>query len=386
MTYDGCAGVTPPGHAREFGHTLLLDTLMLDLTGRTVVVVGGGPPAARRVRRLAAHGADVLVVAPEACEDVTDLVAAGHARWLRRDLAVEDLDGAWLAHAVTGSADLDARVVALCESARVWCVAQAPVPATAYLPAGGRRPPGDGIGQVALVGGGPGDDGLITVRGLALVREADVIVVDRLAPWGLLDDLDPDVEVIDVGKTTDHHPVPQSEINRLLVEHARKGRRVVRLKGGDPFVLGRGGEELLTCREANVPVTVVPGVTSAFAVPAAAGIPVTHRGLSRSVTVLTGHDDPDHAALVALGGTLVVLMGIARLRPLRDGLLAHGMDSGTPVAFVERGWTPAQRTTRTTLGLAVEDAERYDVRSPAVLVIGAVAARELATGTQEPSR
>jgi uroporphyrin-III C-methyltransferase/precorrin-2 dehydrogenase/sirohydrochlorin ferrochelatase len=372
--------VTGPRSSSSEGRYLI----ELDLGGRRVLVAGGGPTAARHVRRLAAAGADVLVVAPDVCEDVRELVDTGRALWARRDLVLADLDGAWLAHAATGSAEQDAAVVELCEFARIWCVAQDEVAGTARRPTPGRRPLGDGTGRVALVGGGPGDDGLITVRGLALIREADVVIVDRLAPWGVLDELDADVEVIDVGKTPEHHPVPQPEINRLLVEHARAGRRVVRLKGGDPFVLGRGGEELLACREAGVPVQVVPGVTSAFAVPAGAGIPVTHRGVSRSVTVLTGHDDPDHAALVRTGGTIVVLMGVARLTGLRDGLLRHGMAASTPVAFVERGWTPAQRTTRTVLGGCVEDAERLGVRAPAVLVIGAVAALDLTPAGPAP--
>jgi uroporphyrin-III C-methyltransferase/precorrin-2 dehydrogenase/sirohydrochlorin ferrochelatase len=360
-------------------------SLVLDLTGRVVLVVGGGPAAARHARRLAAASADVFVVAPEICEDLADLVDGARARWLRRELSVRDLAGVWLVHAATGSAEADAGVIELCEFARVWCVAESTPISPARRPSTTRRRDGDRTGRVALVGGGPGDDGLITARGLVLVREADVVVVDRLAPWGVLDDLDPDVEVIDVGKTPDHHPVPQPEINRLLVEHARAGRRVVRLKGGDPFVLGRGGEEVLACRQAGIPVIVVPGVTSAFAVPATAGIPVTHRGVSRSVTVLSGHDDPDHAALVALGGTIVVLMGVRRLTMLCDGLIAHGMDPDTPVAFVERGWTPSQRTTRSTVGRAAADARRLDVRAPAVLVIGAVAALEL-TSAEAPTR
>ena len=155
------------------------------------------------------------------------------------------------------------------------------------LPLRRHRP---GPGRVVLVGGGPGDADLLTLRGRRELAAADVVVVDRLAPQAVLDELAPGVLILDVGKAPGRHPVPQHEINRLLVEHATAGRRVVRLKGGDPFLLGRGGEEVAACREAGVPVEVVPGVTSAFAVPAAAGIPVTHRGLSRQVTVLSGHD------------------------------------------------------------------------------------------------
>ena len=352
--------------------------LELDLRGRDVLVAGGGPAAARHARRCVQAGARVLVLAEHACEDIADLVAEGPpggVRWRPRELRAEDLAGAWLVHAATGSAAGDARVAALAEAARVWCIGGT---APARLPSRGRRPAGDGRGRVSLVGGGPGEPTLITVLGRRLLREADVVVVDRLAPVGLLDELDPDVEVIDVGKSPDHHPVPQEEINRLLVEHARAGRRVVRLKGGDPYVLGRGHEELLACRAGGVEVAMIPGVTSAFAVPAAAGIPVTHRGLSRSVTVLTGHsdqsDDPDYAALARLGGTIVVLMGVARLPLLVAGLLEAGMPAATPLTVVERGWTPAQRTVISTLGSAADDARRHGVRSPAVVVIGDVAA------------
>jgi uroporphyrin-III C-methyltransferase/precorrin-2 dehydrogenase/sirohydrochlorin ferrochelatase len=347
--------------------------LELDLRDRDVLVAGGGPAAARHARRCLDAGARVLVLAEHACEDVTDLVAAGLARWRPRELRAADLDGAWLVHAATGSPEGDDRVAALAGTARVWCVSDSPA-APARVPSRGRRPAGDGRGRVALVGGGPGEPSLITVLGRRLLREADVVVVDRLAPVGLLDELDPDVEVIDVGKSPDHHPVPQEEINRLLVEHARAGRRVVRLKGGDPYVLGRGHEELLACRAGGVEVSVVPGVTSAFAVPAAAGIPVTHRGLSRSVTVLTGHDDPNYAALADLGGTIVVLMGVARLPLLTAGLLDAGMPAATPLTIVERGWTAAQRTVLSSLGAAAEDARRHGVSSPAVVVIGDVAA------------
>jgi len=232
-------------------------------------------------------------------------------------------------------------------------------------------------GRVALVGGGPGDADLLTVRALRLIREADVVVHDRLSPVEALAEARPDALLVDVGKVPGHHAVPQPAINALIVEHARAGRFVVRLKGGDPYLFGRGGEEVEACRAAGVPVAVVPGVSSAFSVPAAAGIPVTHRGLSRSVTVLTGHDDllPEQAAgLVALGGTVVVLMGVARLAALTGDLVAAGLPAGTPAAVVEQGWTPQQRTTVSTLGRIAAVAAERGVRSPAVVVLGAVAA------------
>jgi uroporphyrin-III C-methyltransferase/precorrin-2 dehydrogenase/sirohydrochlorin ferrochelatase len=199
-----------------------------------------------------------------------------------------------------------------------------------------------------------------------------VVLVDRLAPRGLLDELDPAVEVVDVGKTPGHHQLPQEEINRLLVAHAQAGRRVVRLKGGDPFVLGRGGEEALACVSAGVTVEVVPGVTSAVAVPAAAGIPVTHRGRSRQVTIVSGHDDLDWASLAALEGTLVLLMGVRGLEVAASRLVAHGKPASTPAAIVESGFSPAQRTTVGTLATIAGQARERAVRPPAVVVIGPV--------------
>ncbi|WP_435738833.1 uroporphyrinogen-III C-methyltransferase [Cellulosimicrobium sp. PMB13] len=227
------------------------------------------------------------------------------------------------------------------------------------------------VGSVALVGGGPGDLGLISVRGRRLLAEADVVVVDRLGPRGLLDELGEDVVVVDVGKTPGHHPVPQSEINAILVHHALVGRRVVRLKGGDPYVFGRGGEELDVCREHGIPVEVVPGVTSAVSVPAAAGIPVTHRGVSRGFTVLTGHEDVGKVP-AATDHTVVLLMGVSRLAETADALVAQGRSPETPVAVVEDGYGPRQRTTVGTLATIADRAREAGVRPPAVTVVGDV--------------
>ncbi|MHB1775326.1 MAG: uroporphyrinogen-III C-methyltransferase [Acidimicrobiales bacterium] len=250
---------------------------------------------------------------------------------------------------------------------------------------------------VYLVGAGPGDPGLLTRRGAQLLAEADVVVHDRLVDRSLLALAKDGAELVDVGKrptTPGRSDAPaagggaarssgdrQSEINRLLVELGRSGRTVVRLKGGDPFVFGRGGEEVEALRAAGVPWVVVPGVSSALGVPAGAGIPLTHRGLSASVSVVTGHlGDPadpagvDWASLAAAGGTLVVLMGMADRREIADRLIAGGRPAGTPVAVVEWGTTPAQRTVRTTLaGLAA-----VDLGSPSVIVVGPVAALDLA--------
>jgi uroporphyrin-III C-methyltransferase / precorrin-2 dehydrogenase / sirohydrochlorin ferrochelatase len=384
--------------------------LTLDVRDRRVVVVGGGPVAARRARGLVEAGAEVVVVAPWACEDLADLAAAGRIRWRPGEYAgTGDLDGAWLVHTATGDPDVDAAVAADAEAARIWCVraddagsSPAWTPAVASVDgvlvavsAGGdprraralrdavrtrlvtgelplRRHRRTGEGSVALVGGGPGDPGLVTTRGRQLLADADVVVADRLGPRSLLDELGEDVEVVDVGKAPGNHPVPQQEINRILVDRAQRGRRVVRLKGGDPYVLGRGGEEALACRAAGVPVEVVPGVTSAFSVPAAAGIPVTHRGLAKQVTVVSGHEDLDWASLAALEGTLVVLMGVSLLDRTAERLVGHGRDPDTPVAVVEDGYGPRQRTTVGTLATIGGLARERGVRAPAVVVVGDV--------------
>ncbi|HRW18308.1 MAG TPA: uroporphyrinogen-III C-methyltransferase [Dermatophilaceae bacterium] len=230
-------------------------------------------------------------------------------------------------------------------------------------------------GTVHLVGGGPGDPGLLTVRGRALLAAADVVVTDRLGPTDVLAELGPDIEIVDVGKRPGHHPVPQERINELLVEHARAGRTVVRLKGGDPFVLGRGGEEALHCRARGIPVEVVPGVTSAVSVPAAAGIPVTHRGVATGVVVASAHEGADVVQVcrdAPSDATLVLLMGVSTIAVSAESLLAAGRAPDTPVAFIERGWTAQQRTTVTTLEKAAWTAEHEGVRSPAVVVIGDV--------------
>ena len=238
-------------------------------------------------------------------------------------------------------------------------------------PDGSTDSAGSADGWVALVGGGPGSSGLITARGLELLGRADVVVVDALAPRDLLEDLDPSTEVIDASKRRGRHVMSQEEIDALLVDLARRGKGVVRLKGGDPYVLGRGGEEAAACRRAGVTVEVVPGITSAIAVPAAAGIPVTHRGLSRGFSVITAHADlgvlpqrRDH--------TLILLMGVSRLRDSVASLLEAGSDPATPAAIIERGYPPDQRVTTTELRCLADVAARYGVTAPAVIVIGDV--------------
>ncbi|MBT2485998.1 uroporphyrinogen-III C-methyltransferase [Microbacterium sp. ISL-108] len=232
-------------------------------------------------------------------------------------------------------------------------------------------------GRVDLVGGGPGPADLMTLRAHRLLAEADVVVVDRLGPADeIRAQLGPKVLVIDVGKRPGHHPVPQAQINELLVAHARAGRRVVRLKGGDPFVLGRGGEEVLACEAAGIPVTVTPGVSSAISVPQSAGIPVTHRGVASALHVVNGQGPFTESTLASLADTsvtTVVLMGVAALPRLASSALHHGIPADRPVAIVENGHTARQRTIRSTLGAIVADAEEAHVINPAVVVIGDVA-------------
>jgi uroporphyrin-III C-methyltransferase/precorrin-2 dehydrogenase/sirohydrochlorin ferrochelatase len=235
-------------------------------------------------------------------------------------------------------------------------------------------------GRVVLAGGGPGAPDLMTIRARRALSEADVVVTDRLGPASVLSDLPFGVEVIHVGKAPGHHPVAQEEINRILVERAQRGQTVVRLKGGDPFVFGRGGEEVSACRAHGIPVEVVPGVTSALAAPASAGIPTTHRGVAGGVLVVHGHDELSSAAVCAVvdrSATLVVLMGVALLPDHVEQLLAAGAAPDTPVAVVERGTTPRERVIRAPLQGAAVQARAAGISAPAVIVIGAVAEEAL---------
>lgn len=238
-------------------------------------------------------------------------------------------------------------------------------------------------GSVVLVGGGPGDPGLMTVAGLAAIREADVVVHDRLGALECLAEAPEGAEILNVGKIPRGEFTPQEEINRILVDRALQGLRVVRLKGGDNFIFGRGGEEVLACREAGVPVRVIPGVTSAASVPALAGIPVTHRGLTQGFVVVSGHVPPgdprsevNWAALAQANLTLVILMGVQNLPVIAAELMAHGLAADTPSAVVADGTTPDQVTLRAPLSEIA--AVAADVRPPAIVVVGAVAALDLA--------
>lgn len=394
--------------------------LLLDVHGRRVLVVGGGAVAARRVPPLSRSGALVHVVAPQVRTEVAE-----HASVVsRRPYAEGDAAGAWLVLACASDPLVNAEVAAEAEAHRVFCVradlasggtARSPAVAhangvtvavsasddprraravrdavTTLLEQGAlpvRRRRGDGqVGQVSLVGGGPGDPGLITLRGRRLLAQADVVVVDRLAPRGLLSDLDADVEIVDAGKAPHAHNLTQQEINQVLVDRARAGRRVVRLKGGDPYVFGRGGEEVAACVRAGVPVEVVPGVTSAVAAPAVAGIPVTHRGVSYGFTVVSGHSDPgtlaglDWAAVARGPDTIVMLMGMERLGAIAAELERHGRSPDTPAAVIASAGLGEQQVVEATLA-TVAQAARH-VPAPAVTVVGEVVRmREVLAGS-----
>jgi uroporphyrin-III C-methyltransferase / precorrin-2 dehydrogenase / sirohydrochlorin ferrochelatase len=388
----------------------------LDLAAKRVVVVGAGAVAQRRLPRLVSAGAAVEVIAPEATPGVEAMAAAGEIAWTRRDYATGDLDGAWYVIAAASDPEVNAAVATEAQSRRVFCVrADDAVKGSAVTPAvaehdglllgvlaGGRPRRSAAVRDallealqsgvvdehsqphaagVALVGGGPGAPDLITVRGRRLLAKADVVLTDHLAPRELLEELGSHVEVIDASKIPYGRAANQDVINRTLIDRARAGRFVVRLKGGDPYLFGRGFEELLACVEAGVPVTMAPGVTSAFAAPAAANVPVTHRGVAHEVVVVSGHVPPgderslvDWPALARLRGTLVLLMAVQRIDAIAEVLLRHGRPGDTPVAVIQEATVGGQRALRSTLAAVAEAIHTEGIRPPAVIVIGPVAA------------
>lgn len=312
-----------------------------DLTGLPVLVVGPPGLTAASVRRYERAGAVVSVAASPA------------------DVTARACEGARLGVLVGPASTWD--------SARAALAGRCPV-VTEPVPDAPR-------GRVVLVGAGPGGLELMTLAGIRALGDADVVLTDRLAEVGDVQALAPGAEVVDVGKRPGHHAVPQDEIERLMVERALAGSTVVRLKGGDPYVFGRGGEEVAAAVQAGLPVTVIPGVSSAVGVPGSAGIPVTHRGVSHAFTVVSGHVplEPEQArALADLGGTVVLLMGMHNLVPLTTALVGGGLPVDTPAAVVERGFSPDQRSIVGTLGTLPDLAARAGASSPSVIVVGDV--------------
>lgn len=388
----------------------------LDLEGRRVVVIGGGSVAQRRVPVLLEAGAVVHLISPEVTPTLQGLIDAGRVWWEPREYRTGDLEGAWYAVAATRNSLVNARVAAEAEQYRTFCVrSDAVTSGTAVTPAvvrrgqmlvsvltgdrdrtaeardvvakaldeaGAEAPEVDESlrGTVALVGGGPGADDLMTVRGRRLLARADVVVADRLAPQRPLAELRADVEIVDAAKIPYGRAMAQDAINEVLVSRARAGKFVVRLKGGDPFLYGRGFEEAQACAEAGIPCTVVPGVSSALAVPALAGIPVTNRGMTHELTVVSGHLPPGHPgslidweALARMRGTLVVLMGVKNSPAIAGSLMAGGRSPETPAAVVVDGSLEGQSTYRCSLGTLAATLDEHEVRPPAIVVIGDVA-------------
>ncbi|MGX6602198.1 uroporphyrinogen-III C-methyltransferase [Micromonosporaceae bacterium Da 78-11] len=390
--------------------------LALKLQDRRVLVVGGGAVATRRVPALLTAGARVEIVSPELTPALQGYVDAGRVTWTARRFAPADLDGAWLVQVAIDDVAAAEQVSVAAEERRVFCVrADDRDAATAWTPAvtrqgqitvavtdGGDRRRAMAVRDlvadalegasltaaqyrateykgVALVGAGPGDPELITVKGRRLLAAADVVVADRLVPGMLLGELRPEVEFVDAAKIPYGPSAAQEWINQVLIDRALAGKFVVRLKGGDPFVFGRGGEEAIACADAGVPVIVVPGVTSSIAAPALAGIPVTHRGVTHEFTVVSGHVPPDSpaslvdwSALGRLRGTVVLMMGLKNLPHIAARLIAEGRPAGTPVAVVQEGSTEHQRSLRSTLGAVAADVAAAGIRPPAVVVIGEV--------------
>ncbi|MFM6850452.1 MAG: uroporphyrinogen-III C-methyltransferase [Terrabacter sp.] len=311
-------------------------------------------------------GVPVLVVGP------ADAVPSVVRRYARAGAVVATADSP---EAVTPEACSGARLGVLVGPALTWSGARETLAATCVVVSDADAGEDPTRGRVVLVGAGPGGLELLTLTGIRALADADVVLTDRLAEVGDVAALAPGAEIIDAGKRPGHHAVPQAEIERIMVERARAGLVVVRLKGGDPFVFGRGGEEVLAAVEAGLHVTVVPGVSSAVGVPGAAGIPVTHRGVSHVFTVVSGHVplEPHQAAsLATLGGTVVFLMGMHNLVPITTALVRAGLAPDTPAAVVERGFTPDQRSIVGTVGTLADLASRAGASSPAVIVVGDV--------------
>jgi len=388
--------------------------LGLRLTGRRVVIVGGGSVASRRIPALLDAGAQVHLVSPKVTAALEDLADTGRIRWTARAYAEGDCEEAWLVCACTDDPAVNAAVAAEAEAQRTWCVrADDAGQSAAWTPASGQANDvrvgvvsGDprhsaavrdailaglrsgalsakhGRGRrvgVAIIGGGPGDPGLITVRGRQLLAEADVVVTDHLAPRSLLDELPDDVEIIDASKIPYGRAMAQEHINAAIIERAKAGRFVARLKGGDPFVFGRGAEEVLACLRAGVPVTVVPGVTSAVGVPTSAWVPVTHRGMAQDFHVVSVHVPPgddrssvDWEVLAGSSGTLVLLMAVERIGTVVSELLRYGRSPATPVSVIADGTMPTQRTINTTLEQVATLVAEEGIRPPAIVVVGEV--------------
>ena len=344
----------------------------LELSGRSVLVCGAGAAALASVRALLDASAAVTVVGANPVASIVDMADRRQIRLAERELRADDLVGISLVVPATGDDSRNASIIELAKGSS----------APSVLPVAGSRQEGEQqTGSVILVGGGPGAPGLITLAGLDAVRHADVIVSDRLAPLSILQHAKSTAEIIDVAKIPRGTHTSQDRINAILVEKAQSGRTVVRLKGGDSFVFGRGGEEWQACAAAGVPVTIIPGVSSATAAPALAGIPLTHRQLTQGFTVISGHVPPGHpsstldwAALARLNTTLVIMMGVATLPAITAELIRHGLAGGTPAATIADAGLASQQAVFGNLANIGDRTRSAGIAPPAITVIGAVAA------------
>jgi uroporphyrin-III C-methyltransferase len=348
----------------------------LDPRGRKVVIFGDAVGARQSVRRFLHSGATVTLVIdgplPDPERRLSTVRYAGRPDRTDTAALLRLVGPAWLIVDVGLPRPLHERVRELAGHLHVLMISEEPAPS---------------VGQVTLVGGGPGRTSLLTLEACTALRRADAVLFDRLAPTEDLADLAPGAELVDVDTSDQHQPVSRGSISDELITRARQGQSVVRLASGDPFVLGCGGEEMLACLAAGIGVRVVPGVSSALSVPAAYGIPVTHREISKSFTVISGQTPPEAEeleALVRLGGTIVILKGIGNLAQTMAGFDRAGLPAGTPAAVIERGFSDRQRSIMTTAGELAATVRRLDISSPAVVVIGdVVAVAPAATPTAE---
>ncbi len=362
--------------------------LFVELEGRDCLVVGGGEAAHRRVNALRDAGARVVVVAPRATPGLAESVSDGNVIHHPRRFEPTDLDGIWLAVATTGLPEVDGAVADAAAVRNVPCEAAASpagscrLPATidrgpvriAAAPITGAKTP---AGRVDLVGAGPGDPGLLTLDALAALQRADVVLHDRLVADEVLALAPPEAERHYVGKARARHSYEQGSLNELMVELARIGRHVVRLKGGDPFIFGRGGEEATAIAAAGIPVRVIPGITAAGGCAAYAGIPLTHRDYAHSCQFITarrrhGAIELDREGLARQRQTLAIYMGLSALSEVCDELTAAGLAPTTPAALVERGTLTDQRVLTGTLADLPEQARPLALRSPTLLIVGEV--------------
>jgi uroporphyrin-III C-methyltransferase len=353
-------------------------SVQLPVRGRPVTVAGSRGRAMSVTGSLIRAGAVVTVISPDPTPYLTDLADRGLITIREREFVSADIDSAAVVFACTGIETRDMSIAEAAATHGVFCIsddpADGPLPGSAF--GNGRRR----VGRVILVGGGPGNPGLLTVAGRDAIASADVIVTDRLAPVSVLSELAPHAQIIDAAKIPGGRRVEQSEINAMLISHALQGKTVIRLKGGDGFVFGRGGEEVDECVRAGITVDVIPGVSSAIAAPASAMIPATHRGLTQGFTVISGHVPPDHpesgvnyAALAQANTTIILMMAVANLDAIAQALIDGGMDVHTPAAVIADGSLPSQREVRATLATIAGAARAADIGPPATTVIGAVA-------------